>query len=180
MTVDGVMDRELYVETKYVRVVGDDAWFAGECTFHTDPTKEGRWNYIKVHDGGTPGSNGDTVWGEWFNTENDLTTAVGEFDSDTAPIRDPPSARVSITDGNTTIDVRRHHGYWSKAFSCASTFPAHGCYPEGPDWHFYIVGGITLESKNMQLTFEYSIRHGWSDAWKVLERGTKVFSVSVE
>jgi hypothetical protein len=87
---------------------------------------------------------------------------------------------VSITDGNTTIDVRDYHGLWGKEFSCASTFPAHGCYPEGPDWHFYIVGGLTLESKNVQLTFEYSIRHGWSDASKVLERGTKVFSVSVE
>ena len=93
-TTDGVMDRELYVEIKYVRVDGDDAWFAGECTYHsTNPNRVGDWNYIKVHDGGTPRSNGDTVWGEWFETEADLIAAVGEFNSDDPPSRNPDPTR---------------------------------------------------------------------------------------
>ena len=49
----------------------------------------------------------------------------------------------------------------------------------GPDWHFYILEGVTLESKSLQLTFEYKIKHRDGENYIVLERGTEVFSVNV-
>jgi len=88
-------------------------------------------------------------------------------------------AFVSIIDGNQTIDVR-NRGFCAEYFSSHSLYPSPGGYPAGPDWHFYILKGITLESKNVQLTFKYTIGYGIATQQKVLERGTEVFSVNVE
>jgi hypothetical protein len=87
---------------------------------------------------------------------------------------------VSITDGNKIIGVRNHGGFWGKVFTSWNLYPSSESGQAGPDWHFYILKGITLESKNIQLTFKYSIGYGLSDNRKVLERGTELFSVNVE
>ena len=52
----------------------------------------------------------------------------------------------------------------------------------GTDWTFLIGEGVTLESKNVQLTIGYAISYGGSlyAPPDVLERGTEVFSVDVQ
>ncbi len=78
---------------------------------------------------------------------------------------------VSITDGNKTIALSE--------YMYGPTYTTFGGYG-GPDWGFLLTQGITLESKVVQLTFEYKISHGGGGDYIVLERGTKVFSVNVE
>ncbi len=87
---------------------------------------------------------------------------------------------VSITDGNKIIGVRNYGGFWGEEFTSWSVYPSGESGQAGPDWHFYILKGITLESEVVQLTFEYVIGYGLSDNRKDLERGTEVFSVNVE
>ena len=54
---------EIYAEVKYVVVDGDYAWFAGKCT---EGKLAGRWYFIVVHDGGTPGRLVDHFWWDWL------------------------------------------------------------------------------------------------------------------
>jgi hypothetical protein len=86
---------------------------------------------------------------------------------------------VSITDGNTIIDVSNYRGLKSKVFGSYALYPSPEAYQEGPDWHFYIPSDITLASTNLHLTFGYSISYGQSENRQVLETGTKTFPVSV-
>jgi len=86
---------------------------------------------------------------------------------------------VSITDGNTIIDVSYYRGFKSKVFGSYALYPSPEAYQEGHDWHFYIPSGITLASTNLHLTFGYSISYGQSENRQVLETGTKTFPVSV-
>jgi hypothetical protein len=84
---------------------------------------------------------------------------------------------LSITDGNKTIildpSYKGHGGTISILFRVALWSGD----PVGPDWTFLLTQRITLESKNVQLTFEYEIRHNDSN---VLEKGTEVITVNVE
>jgi len=70
----------------------------------------------------------------------------------------------------TTIDVQ-DRGYCDEYFSGTKV---------DPEWHFYILNGITLASTNLQLTFDYSIGYGNSDDRTVLAKGIEVFSVNLE
>ena len=83
---------------------------------------------------------------------------------------------ISITDGNKTIilnpESEGHGGAISILFR--PSFWSHGVRA-GPDWTFLLTQRITLESKNVQLTFEYEIRYHDH----VLETGVEVFSVNV-
>jgi hypothetical protein len=84
---------------------------------------------------------------------------------------------LSITDGNKTIildpSYEGHGGTTSILFRVALWSGD----PVGPDWTFLLTQRITLESKNVQLTFEYEIWHRDHD---LLGEGTEVFSVNVE
>jgi hypothetical protein len=79
---------------------------------------------------------------------------------------------VSIIDGNKTIVVRD--------IEDALGFILFGGTRVDPDWAFLLTQGITLDSKNVQLTFEYKIKHRSGENSIVLERGTEVFSVNVK
>jgi hypothetical protein len=55
------------VDVQCLTVVGDhDAIFSGPIVSASDTTLVGQWLLIAVHDGGTPGSKGDTIWGEFY------------------------------------------------------------------------------------------------------------------
>ncbi len=87
---------------------------------------------------------------------------------------------LSITDGNKTIildpSYEGHGGTVSIRFKVSQWHP-----DMGTDWTFLMTQRITLESKNVQLTFGYEISNDRgivpSD---VLEKGTEVFSVNLE
>ncbi len=84
---------------------------------------------------------------------------------------------VSITDGNKTIT------HFSDLGSTSVTFYVRQWRPDmGTDWTFLIGEGVTLESKNVQLTIGYAISYGRGQyaSPDVLERGTEVFSVNVQ
>lgn len=68
--------RELEFDVKYVKVRADRnlAWFAAQCTPDSlssdDPDyKVGQWLFVKVKDGGTPGSKTDHMGWEWCTNE---------------------------------------------------------------------------------------------------------------
>jgi len=57
---------ETKVDLVYLRVDGEYAWAAGECTEDTDGL-QGRWLFIALHDGGKPGRLVDQLWMEWLD-----------------------------------------------------------------------------------------------------------------
>jgi len=85
-----------------LRVVGNDAWFAGPVTGEPKKTSEGFNSvFFYVHDGGTPGRDGDTsfVWGA-LSDEN-----LGDMEAlcesmDTNFYGDYP---FSVVDGNLKV-----------------------------------------------------------------------------
>jgi hypothetical protein len=52
-----------------VTVVDDRAFFSGPLLQTNRPDWEGLWVFIAVHDGGTPGSKGDHIWGSFFTSD---------------------------------------------------------------------------------------------------------------
>ncbi len=84
---------------------------------------------------------------------------------------------VSITDGNKTITRFSDLGSTSVTFHVSQWRP-----DMGTDWTFLIGEGVTLESKNVQLTIGYAISYGRGQyaSPDVLETGTEVFLVNVE
>ncbi len=51
-----------------VNTVNDqDALFSGSIVSASDSSYVGQWLLIKVHDGGSPGSKGDTIGGEFYS-----------------------------------------------------------------------------------------------------------------
>jgi hypothetical protein len=66
---DGTLVRELHFQFKYVRIDGNKAYFAGPCTADSDGTLVGSWLYVKVEDGGTPGTAGDFMGWAWAGDE---------------------------------------------------------------------------------------------------------------
>jgi hypothetical protein len=51
-----------------VNIISDqDALFSGQIVSASDTSYAGQWLLIRVHDGGTPGSKGDTIGGEFYS-----------------------------------------------------------------------------------------------------------------
>lgn len=82
-----------YVDVQYVKVVGTDTWFAGPVT--SGNVGAGQWLFAKVHDGGTPGRNGDQVWGS-FTTESAAKLGVAAGST-------PGDGPFSISSGNLVV-----------------------------------------------------------------------------
>jgi len=109
--------------------------------------------------------------------------SIGSFRvSGTIGIKVPPKYWYnlylsSITDGNKTITRFSDLGSTSVTFHVTQWRP-----DMGTDWTFLIGEGVTLESKNVQLTIKYVISYGSNPyvSPDVLERGSEVFSVNVE
>lgn len=68
--------RDLYMDVKYVNVCGEYAYIAGYCWEDTAGVQTGKWLYMYVKDGGTPGRKGDKLWARWYNDEASARTAV--------------------------------------------------------------------------------------------------------
>lgn len=81
------------VDIQYVQVSGNDTWFAGPVT--AGNVGAGNWLFAKVHDGGTPGRNGDQVWGS-FAAENAAKVGV-------ATMSTPADGPFAITSGNLVV-----------------------------------------------------------------------------
>jgi hypothetical protein len=65
--VDGLRFR---MAVKCVNKLSDqDAIFSGQIISASDTSYVDQWLLIGVHDGGSPGSNGDTIGGEFFNDD---------------------------------------------------------------------------------------------------------------
>lgn len=75
------IDRSYHVEITHVNVVGDMAYFAGEVVEASNPTWVGNWISFAVLDGGTPGRNGDIVWGIF----TDQATAISNVENEVTP-----------------------------------------------------------------------------------------------
>lgn len=66
---DGVLRRVFIYDVKYVRVDGDYAHFGALCTYDSGAVLTGKWLYVKVYDGGTPGTNWDHIGWKWASNE---------------------------------------------------------------------------------------------------------------
>ena len=93
--------RELDLQVKYVSVEGDTTWFAALCTYDSwvghSHYRVGKWFFVKVHDGGTPGRKGDHIGWDWNSGTNeaDVVTRVSNMVS--------PANWWSVTDGNLVV-----------------------------------------------------------------------------
>lgn len=96
-------DREIVVDVVYVKVEGDEAWFAGICTHDSDGTKEDDWLFVKVMDGGTPARRGDRVWWEWLGEEPGGGWPEDESPAEKVENEDDPANEKTITAGNLVV-----------------------------------------------------------------------------
>jgi len=69
-------DRDLWCDVHYVSVDSGEAYVAAYCWLDTAGKQTGKWLYMIVEDGGTPGSEGDKMYAKWFNTEPEASAAV--------------------------------------------------------------------------------------------------------
>ncbi len=76
-----------------VNIVGNDVWFAGLVT--KGNVGVGNWVFVKAHDGGTPGNNGDLIWGS-FTTESVAEIGVANMST-------PGDGPFAITRGNLVV-----------------------------------------------------------------------------
>ena len=115
--------------------------------------------------------------------EASYVPSAGSFRvSGTIGIKVPPKYHydlylVSITDGDKTITRFSDLGSTNVNFQVSQWRP-----DMGTNWIFLIGEGVTLESKNVQLTIGYVISYGDGRDVPpdVLERGTEIFSVNIE
>lgn len=82
MDTEGNIEREIWVDVKYVLVVDKKAWFSGECVNDTADANVGRWLALGVHDMATPGAKGDTLWVQWYDYESDAAAFVASRSTD--------------------------------------------------------------------------------------------------
>jgi hypothetical protein len=88
------------MDIKYLKVQGNQAWFAGQVT-STNTTNGcctlNTWIVYKVQDNGEPGAGVDLIWGESM-----LTTAPGRAYDMVTQMTDP-NAMGAITSGNVQV-----------------------------------------------------------------------------
>ena len=70
-----VVGQDLRYDVKYVRVNSNRVWFAAKCTYDTGNTYVGKWLFVKVDDGGTPGRKGDYIGWDWNSGTNEADAA---------------------------------------------------------------------------------------------------------
>lgn len=83
------------VNVTYVQVneAQHKTWFAGPVT--DGNIGAGQWLFAEVSDGGTPGSNGDAIWGS-FTTQQAAQAGV-------ATMADPADGSFAVTSGNLVV-----------------------------------------------------------------------------
>jgi len=81
------------VDVQLVRIEGSWAWLAGPVV--EGNAGLGQWLYAVVYDGGTPGSAGDVVWGDFYLTQD---AAKAAFDA-----KEDPASTAAVTSGNLVV-----------------------------------------------------------------------------
>lgn len=92
-------DDYYHVTISHVNVVGNMVYFAGEVVEASNPVWVGNWISFAAMDGGTPGRNGDMVWGVF----TDQATSISNVDNEVAP-----GTAYAVHSGN--LVVRSHGG----------------------------------------------------------------------
>jgi hypothetical protein len=80
------------VDVDCVTIYGDHAFFSGVIVSASDDGQVGNWLLVAVQDGGSPGTNGDHVWGEMY--DYDPGCAAGTF---------PPGGPWDVEKGNLVV-----------------------------------------------------------------------------
>jgi hypothetical protein len=57
------------VEVKCLTVLGVRAFFSGPIVSSTDSLYLNKWLLVGVYDGGSPGSKGDKIWGDFYDRD---------------------------------------------------------------------------------------------------------------
>ncbi len=83
------------VDIQYVKVEGEDAWFAGPVVSASNPSWLSYWLFAKVHDGCEPAVGVDQVSGS-FTNENSAKLGV-------ALMSNPGSGPFTVTSGNLQV-----------------------------------------------------------------------------
>jgi len=96
-----VVVRELDLDVRYVTVEGDEAWYAALCTYDSwvghPHYRVGRWFFVKVEDGGTPGTAGDKIWWDWDSGTSESSAESRVLGKET------PNYEHTIIDGNLVV-----------------------------------------------------------------------------
>lgn len=85
------------VKIQLVAVDGKDAFFAGPVVKASQTSWVGQWLYAKVHDGGSPGKNGDMIWG----TFTDEASAKAHFSGNN--LTNPSGGAFAVAGGNLVV-----------------------------------------------------------------------------
>jgi len=89
---------ETFVDGVYVSVDDEYAWFAGRCTKDTGDLT-GRWLFVAVHDGGSPGRLVDHLWWQWLPDTTDAENIAREKVENI----ETPADNQPIEAGNITV-----------------------------------------------------------------------------
>ncbi|GEM_PF-4092826 len=96
---DGEVTRTIEVDVMYVKVEDNTGWFAGECFYDSDDGElEGQWLFVKAYDGGTPAREGDQIWWEWLDDDDE-----DEYPEKKVARGDDPENEKPITAGNLVV-----------------------------------------------------------------------------
>jgi len=91
---------ETSADVVYMQVDDGYAWFAGKCT-NDNGDLTGRWFFMVVHDGGTPGCIADQLWLDWLPATPDAETiAKAKVEN-----LEKPAVSKSIEAGDIIIKV---------------------------------------------------------------------------
>ena len=83
----------------YMKVDGRYAWLAGKCTSDSSGLA-GRWFFMAVHDGGTPGYLADHLWLDWLpDTPDAESVAKRKVEN-----LEKPANNKSIEAGNIVVE----------------------------------------------------------------------------
>lgn len=90
--------KETCADVVYMKVDGSYGWLAGKCT--TDSSGlAGRWFFMAVHDGGTPGHLADHLWLDWLpDTPDAESIAKGKVEN-----LEKPANNKSIETGDIVV-----------------------------------------------------------------------------
>ena len=80
------------VDVDCVTIDGDYAFFSGEVVSFTLEDWRDKWLLIAVYDGGSPGTSGDQLWGEMY--DSDPGCRAGNF---------PPGGPWDVEKGNLVV-----------------------------------------------------------------------------
>jgi len=80
------------VNVDCVTIDGDHAFFSGEVVSATLEEWRDKWLLVAVHDDGSPGTNGDQIWGEMYDYHPGCD--AGDF---------PPSGPWDVEKGNLVV-----------------------------------------------------------------------------